>query len=74
MPDFLQAIGHDVLQEPAEKLHAVEVGGAGRALPTFREVKGTVRSGRLTRRWGESAPLKTEGAREVTAEWPWGCA
>jgi hypothetical protein len=28
MPDFLQAIGHDVLQEPAEKLHAVEVGGA----------------------------------------------
>ena len=26
--DFLQAIGQDMLEEPAEKLHAVEVGGA----------------------------------------------
>ena len=28
MPDFLQAIGQDVLEESPEKLHAVEVGGA----------------------------------------------
>jgi hypothetical protein len=28
MPDFHKAIGEDVLQEPAEKLHDVEVGGA----------------------------------------------
>jgi hypothetical protein len=28
MPDFPNAIGQDMLQEPAEKLHAVEVGGA----------------------------------------------
>jgi hypothetical protein len=28
MPDFHQAIGHDRLEEPAEKLHDVELGGA----------------------------------------------
>jgi len=28
MPDFHKAIGQDMLQEPAEKLHDVEVGGA----------------------------------------------
>ena len=43
----------------------------GRALPTFREVKVTVRSVSATRRRLEMATLKTEGAREVKAEWPW---
>ena len=41
-----------------------------RALPTCREVQVTVRFVRLTRRWLAMATLKTEGAREVQAEWP----
>ena len=43
----------------------------GRALPTFREVKVTVRSLRETMRLLEMTPRKTYGAREVKAEWPW---
>src|SRR6266851_999260 len=42
-----------------------------RALPTLRSVKVTGRPVRLTRRWLERATLKTYGAREVKAEWPW---
>ena len=33
--DFHEAVRQDMLEEPAEKLHDVEVGGAGRALPSF---------------------------------------
>ena len=43
----------------------------GRALPTFREVKVTVRSLSETRRLLEMATRKTYGAREGKAEWPW---
>jgi hypothetical protein len=46
--------------------------GRGRALPTFREVKGTVRSVSETMRRVEMATRKTDGAREVKAECP-GC-
>src|SRR5437879_1434766 len=46
----------------------------GRALPTFRSVKVTVRSLRPTIRLLEIATRKTDGAREVKAEWPWWAA
>ena len=35
MPDFHEAIGQDVLKEPAEKLHDVEVGSAGAGTADF---------------------------------------
>jgi hypothetical protein len=43
--DFLQALGQDMLEEPAEKFHAVEVGGAQAGTPHFpvREGDRTVR-------------------------------
>ena len=46
----------------------------GRALPPFREGKGTVRSVSETRRRVAMATVQTYGAREVQAEWPWGWA
>ena len=58
-----EAIGQDMLEEPAEKLHDVELGGAEACTAHFPVGKGTVRSVRLTRRWFEMATLKTYGAR-----------
>ena len=48
--DFPQAIGQDVLEEPPEKLHAVEVGGAEACTAHFpvREGDGTVREAHET--------------------------
>ena len=35
MPDVHEALGEDVLEKPAEKLHAVEGGGPGACTPPF---------------------------------------
>ena len=43
----------------------------GRARPPVREVQGTGRSCRPTRRLWEMATVQTDGAREGKAEWPW---
>ena len=50
MPDFPKAIGHDVLKEPAEKLHDVEVGGAEACTAHFTvsEGDGTAREAHET--------------------------
>ena len=70
-PDFLEAIGQDMLEEPPDKLQGVEAEEAWAGTVHFAEVKVTVRSVRRTRRGLERATLKTEGAREVKAECLW---
>ena len=63
MADFLQAIGHDLLKEPTEKLHAVEVGGAEAGTAHLPVGKSDRAVREVTRRRLEMATLKTYGAR-----------
>ena len=72
--DFHEAIGQDVLEEPAEKFHDVELSGAWARTAGLREGKVPVRSVSETMRLLEMATLKTYGARYVKDVWPLGVA
>ena len=69
--DFHEAIGQDMLEEPAEKLHDVEVGSAWTCTAHFPVGEGDGAVLEADERLLEMATLKTYGARYVKAEWPW---